>query len=127
MHDDVFHAHAQHLCCDLRDDGIGTRANISSSYQDVEGAIIVEFDTGSSHVQARDGGPMHGERDTDAAAETAASALTTLLLPAKFLLDDLQALWQATAFDNLSIALFALTQGFCQGIFIALFQPVFTA
>ena len=34
---------------------------------------------------------------------------------------------QATAFDDLCIALLAFTQGPGQGILIALFQPVFTA
>ena len=45
----------------LRDDGIGTRADIGSPHQDVEGAIIVELDTGPTHVQARDSGAMHGK------------------------------------------------------------------
>ena len=61
VHDDVFHTHTQHLSCDLRNDSIGTRANIGRPYQDVEGAIIVEFDTGPTHVQARNSSSMHGE------------------------------------------------------------------
>ena len=64
---------------------------------------------------------MHGERDANAAAEASRTALAALFFPVQLLLDDLQALGQAAAFDDLSVAFFAFTESPGEGIFIALF------
>src|SRR5579884_1458108 len=122
--DNVLDAHAQHFCRDLCQHGIGAGADISRADQQVEGAIVVELEAGPAHIQAGNGGTVHGERDANAAPETPRAGMATFLLPVQPLLDDLQTLRQPAAFDDLRVALFALAQRARQRVFIALFNPV---
>ena len=99
VHDDIFHAHAQHLGCNLGQHGIGTGADIGCTYQQIERAIVVEFDAGSAHIQTRYSGAMHGKGHTHAMPVAARTAFAALLLPVQFLLNDLQTLWQAATLE----------------------------
>src|ERR1017187_2055069 len=70
---------------------------------------------------------MHGKRHADATPETPFATLAALLRPVQLLFDNLQALGQTTALDDLRIAFFAFSQRFRQWVLIALFEPVLAA
>jgi len=107
--------------------GVGACTDIGSAHEHIKGAIVIELNTGGAHVQTGNGGSVHGKGDADAAAETTSAAFAAFLLPIELLFDNLQALWQTAAFDDLGITFFAFTESFGQGIFIALFEPVLAA
>src|SRR5215467_7823195 len=77
--DNICHSHAQDLCSHLCQQGVITCTG--SAHQQIKRAVLIEFDTGCTHISAPRSDTMHRQGHSDTSTETTGIIPAAPLLP----------------------------------------------